>query len=566
MACSRCPGPGRPPDLSRDASVTLLCVWILGYHGPPIGWHDGSVCLIDGDGRIWAFAENERFSRTKHAIRESPLLAVEHCLAVAGITRDDIDVVAVGWDLPILFSWLNQPWTFDRPRDLLVEHLGWTRGRRSPDVVFCSHHRCHAASAFYASGFSEAAVLVVDGQGEEEATSVYTAGYGQPIVRHERWPTSASLGFMYEGACRAIGLDFLEAGKTMGLASYGRGRFEPELLMDWDGDTYRQPFEAGNDATYKEMVAAWATELSSRFDGLPRSTPTADLHKDEVAVLVAYSAQATIEYVVPRLAERARQSTGMTNLCLAGGVGLNCSMNGTLEPPVYVPPIAYDAGVALGAAWLVAPPAAPGPPLDPFLGRAIGPHEAADQARAAGLRVCDYETDDVVSRLLNGEVGAVAWGRAEIGARALGHRSILALPNRAEVADHVNRLKSRELWRPLAPVGLPRVEGDLWAAHPLLHKYMLGAVEVTDRGRRLIPATVHVDGTARAQIVDDSDDGPLAEILAGVEAAGYPPVLMNTSFNGRGEPIVNTAAEALATFDNLGLDFLVAGDVVVSPT
>jgi carbamoyltransferase len=549
---------------ANDPQTTIACVWILGYHGPPIGWHDGSVCLVDGDGRVWAFAENERFSRTKHAIRESPLLALEHCLTVAGITREDIDVVAIGWDLPVLFTWLDARWTFDRPRDLLVEQLGWRPTERLPDVVFCSHHRCHAASAFYASGFSDAAVLVVDGQGEDESTSIFAARYGEPLVRRERWPSSASLGFMYDGACRAIGLDFLEAGKTMGLASYGRGRLEPQGLMTWDDDTYRQPFGASNDATYKEMIAAWAGEFSSRFNNLPRSTATPELHKDEIAVSVAYSAQATIEDIVPRLAERARRSTGMTNLCLAGGVGLNCSMNGTLAPPVYVPPVAYDAGVALGAAWLVAPPRTPGPPLDPFLGAAIKAEEAADPARDAGLEACAFDPGDVVRRLLEGQVGALAWGRAEIGARALGHRSILALPNKREVADHVNRLKGRELWRPLAPVGLPHAEGDLWAPHALLHKYMLGAVDVTERGRELIPATVHVDGTARAQIVDETDDGPLSEILTLVEKAGYPPVLMNTSFNGRGEPIVNTADEAIATFGKLGLDFLVAGDVLIS--
>jgi carbamoyltransferase len=232
---------------------------------------------------------------------------------------------------------------------------------------------------------------------------------------------------------------------------------------------------------------------------------------------------------------------------------------------VYVPPVTYDAGVALGAAWLIAPPRAPGPPLDPFLGFAIGPNDVADPARGEGYELKPLDPDDVVLRLLEGQVGALAWGQAEVGARALGHRSILALPNRAEVADHVNRIKSRELWRPLAPVGLPHAEPLYWSPHPLLHKYMLGAVDVTERGRELIPAAVHVDGTARAQIVDvDADAGPLGEILAGIEAAGYPPVLLNTSFNGRGEPIVNTAAEALATFNNLGLDFLVAGDVLVS--
>lgn len=547
------------------AELPFFVMWVLGYHGPPIGWHDGSVCLVDGDGHVVAFAENERFTRTKHALRESPLPAVEHCLSVAGITRADIDVVAVGWDLPVVFTWLKAPWTFSQPRDLLRTQLGWTATDHEPDVVFCSHHRAHAACAFYASGYADAAVLIVDGQGEDESTSIFSAGYGQPIVRKERWATAASIGYMYEGACQAIGLDFLEAGKTMGLASYGRAAADADILMEWDGDTYRQPFDISDDATYEEMVAAWATELARRFPDLPRATPRETLHEDDIAVRIAYSAQATVEAIVPRLVDLARARAGTQNLCLGGGVGLNCSVNGTLAAPVYVPPVTYDAGVALGAAWLVAPPKTPGPPLTPFLGRTIGPNEAADPARAAGLECVPFDSDDIVRRLLDGKVGAIAWGRAEVGARALGHRSILALPNRAEVADKVNRIKSRELWRPLAPVGLPHAEETYWAPHPLLHKYMLGAVDVTDLAREQIPAAVHVDGTARAQIVDaDFDDGPLADILVGVEAAGFPPILLNTSFNGRGEPIVNTAAEALATFGSLGLDFLIAGDVVVT--
>ncbi len=469
---------------STSAELPFGVMWVLGYHGPPIGWHDGSVCLVDGDGKVVAFAENERFTRTKHALRESPLPAVEHCLAVAGITRNDIDVVAVGWDLPVVFTWLKAPWTFSQPSDLLKSQLGWSETDHEPDVVFCSHHRAHAACAFYASGYPDAAVLIVDGQGEDEATSIFSARYGEPIVRKDRWATPASIGYMYEAACQAIGLDFLEAGKTMGLASYGRAGHEADLLMEWDRETYRQPFDISDDATYEEMVAAWATELAARFPDLPRTTPRSTLHEDEISVRVAYSAQATVEDIVPRLVDLARTRVGTQNLCLGGGVGLNCSVNGTLAAPVYVPPVTYDAGVALGAAWLVAPPTSPAPPLTPFLGRTIGPHEAADPARAAGLECIPFDTDDVVRRLLDGKIGAIAWGRAEVGARALGHRSILALPNRAEVADQVNRIKSRELWRPLAPVGLPSVEGSYWAPHALLHKYMLGAVEVTDLAAR----------------------------------------------------------------------------------
>ena len=186
-------------------------------------------------------------------------------------------------------------------------------------------------------------------------------------MRREDWPRSHSLGFMYDAACRAIGLTFLEAGKTMGLAAYGKSR-APWKLMEGDGlpSSTLRSHSVPRPTTY-DIIRAWEERLR-RHGSIPVETASADLDEDELAVQIAWSAQAAVESIVPALVEHARERTGIDAVCLAGGVALNCSTNGLLDDPLYVPPVSADAGGALGAAWDVAPPPAPLAPLDPFLG------------------------------------------------------------------------------------------------------------------------------------------------------------------------------------------------------
>ncbi len=532
-------------------------MWILGLNGPPIGWHDAAACLIDGDGNVYAMAEEERFTRVKYAIRTYPRNAARFCLDSVGIEPDDLDVVAIGWDLPRLYSRFGPHWGFTSPRDFLTEGLGWTfDGRAGPELVCVPHHRAHAVSAFYASGLGSAAVLVNDGNGEDESISIYEARFGEPMVQREAWDRAHSLGFLYDAVCRAVGLTFLEAGKTMGLAAYGKASsIEPSALMEGDDVDFHPPFALGPAADYDDIIPAWERELS-RLGSIPVATPSADLDKDEFAVRLAWSAQATVERIVPALVKHARAITGLDAVCLAGGVALNCSTNGLLEDPIYVPPVAADAGGALGAAWAVAPPRAPHGPLDPYLGLDVDtPSSLPGQWAAASL-----EPAAVVDRLLRGQIGGVAWGRAEVGPRALGHRSLIALPDDVATRDRLNTLKGRELWRPLAPIGTETSDGRFWEGPRELQRYMLGAARVTRLGEERIPATVHVDGTARAQVAEGA--GFVADVLAELGAAGADPVLINTSFNARGEPIVNTADEAVKSAEAIGVDFLVVGDAL----
>lgn len=544
--------------------------WILGLNAPPLGWHDPAACLVDGDGRVWALVEEERLSRAKHATHSYPRLAVQACLDVVGLKPADVDVVALGWDLPRHAArrdldqldppLIGRPWEFDDTAGFLRECLGWeVDGRGGPEAVFVPHHLAHAACAFYASGFHSAAVVVVDGNGDDESISIYDAGFGSGLMRRERWPITYSLGYMYDAVSRTIGLSFLEAGKTMGLAAYGRARgIEAWPLYEFGEGGFWPPFELPNNARYETITRAWTEHF--RLHGVqPRPRDSHTLDDDRMALSLAWSAQSSLEQVIGLLAARARALTGREALCLSGGVALNCSANGLVPPPLYVPPVPHDAGVSLGAAWSVRPPKQPADLLSPFLGRDLRRAEIDDAVARADLRLRPWSPEGLAQRLLRGEVGGVVTGRAEIGPRALCHRSIIATASEAATRDEINRAKGRERWRPLGPVGLPSSGHRYWREDERLQRYMIGASPVTPLCRAELPAVVHVDQTARPQLIQE-EDSAVGAVLSELDRGGQAPVLINTSLNTRGEPIVDDVEDAIRAAQSLGLDFLVVED------
>ncbi|KZB79294.1 carbamoyltransferase C-terminal domain-containing protein [Amycolatopsis regifaucium] len=530
-------------------------MWVLGINWE---WHDTAAALVDGEGRIHAFAEEERFTRVKHAWDSFPARAAAHCLRTAGIGFRDVDVVAVGWDIPH-----SNLWHFpgrDRRRLLsalfgaLAEEL--TTPHR-PEIVFVEHHVAHALSSFHASGFERAGVLVVDGSGEFYGTTVYAADRMTGLRPLRHWHRGFSLGALYEATTRALGLGILDAGKTMGLAAYETtDGVDPLPLGDLveEGPSF---FGLHPRTKYQTIVDAWGSYLGERF-GTVTSTAD-DLARDPVAVRMAASAQRTVELALPALHAETRRLTGFPHVCLAGGVALNSVANGRLPEPVYIPPFPHDAGVALGAAWSVRPPVMTGLLESPYLGTAIG----EEHPDFGDLVVTPFTPDTVVEMLLDGRIGAVAEGRAEVGPRALGHRSIIALPSAPSMRDRLNTVKRRERWRPFAPVTLHGYAPRLWPGQGLRDLYMIGNAVVSEHGLEVMPAAVHVDGTTRPQILPDGSASVVRSLLETLRRAGVPPVLVNTSFNGPGEPIVNTAVDALRAFRELGLDFLILGDRVI---
>ncbi len=361
---------------------------------------------------------------------------------------------------------------------------------------------------------------------------------------------------MYGAVSEAIGLTFLEAGKTMGLAAFGAaGSVDPWPLMSFADGEITTPFDLPPVAEYDETVARWHAHFSAlgyRRSGLD----PAHLDRDVQAIRLAHSAQCAVDDVLSGLVAHARRITGEENVCIAGGVGLNCSANGRLTGPIYVPPVPHDAGVGLGAAWAVSPPASALPPLSPYLGPTLGSADA--WLTEAGLPASDADPATIAKLVLDGQIGAVVTGRSEVGPRALCHRSIIALPSSTEMRDRVNQTKGRELWRPLGPVSLASAEGHLWSSASSLHRYMLGAAQVFDPGLAQSPATVHVDGSARPQII--SEDELVGRVLVELDRQDAPSVLINTSFNGRGMPIVDSFSDGYDCATSLRLDFLVLGD------
>ena len=533
---------------------------ILGVNAPPTGWHDAAACLVDHDGTLLAFCEEERLSRDKHAERSGPLLAVRYCLEQAGAQLGDVDLVTVGWDVPLAARLFCIDWRLEDTPAWLERYLGWScTAADMPEVRFVSHHLAHATLAFRASDFQQAAVLVVDGNGDDESISIYRADRERGLVRKRVWPRSHSLGYLYDAASRFAGFGQLQAGKLMGLSAYGRSEgIEPWQLLA-DGEP-RAPAGIDDGDGFNRYIHAWAGELDRLAGGRRPVRERAELHLDPLAVQVAVSAQEAVEQAVVRLAALARELAGTDNLCLAGGVALNCKANGLLRGPVFAPPAPHDAGTALGAAWHIAPPRRAAGRLSAYLGPAVG---AECNGALNGLHREALALERVCAALEVGGCGAIVQGAGEIGPRALGHRSIVADPSDPDLHRRLNDIKGRERWRPFGAAALTSRAPALWEPRPRLSDYMLAGTPVSDVAREQLPSAVHVDGTTRPQELDPGSGDVLAALLEewGGRAGG---ALINTSFNGRGEPIVSSRADAIACFRRLNLDFLVLDDELVA--
>lgn len=576
-----------------ETKERLLAI-VLGLGGPY--YHDASACLVI-DGRIVAFAEEERFSRRKHhKDSRSCAVAAAYCLSEAGIALADVDEIAIAFNP----TW-PKPSEECTDAELITELLdpacfGHHRPHR---VTVIEHHLAHAASAFHPSGFKDAAVLVVDGSGDGISTTL-AHGTSSGLKTIRQWPFTQSLGWFYETVAEHLGLgDWTSSGKLMGLAGYGDSdRYALDFLRPESGG-YRldlsqygiRPDEQVEDQYtdlryYRRLKAAYSiayTELgipshrrSRHFDHARGQTVTDTGFRPEHADL-ATSAQRLLEQCLVELAREALATTGSTRLCVAGGVGLNCSANGRLAAlrgvqELFVQPAAGDAGCAIGVALEVALRCGdlnlPSPAMTTA---ALGPAFPDAVIRTVlteyGLPFHDHGADlpaVVAGHLALGRVTGWYQGRMEAGPRALGRRSILADPRHVETRDRINNtIKHREPWRPLAPVMLdtaaPALIGTT-APHP----FMIVARQATEDARNLIPAAVHTDGSLRPQTVTPDTADPYATLLAQfAERTGRPAALLNTSFNHEAEPIVCTPRDAVATFAGSPLDMLAIGPFLV---
>ena len=570
------------PALASQTS-DIAGPWILGISA---FYHDSAACLVRGT-EIIAAAQEERFSRIK-GDDAFPAQAAAWCLEFAGIQARELSAVAF-YEKPLLrFDRILETFLALAPRGFQAfRHAGplWMRDRLrvtplirnglggyNGPVLFAEHHASHAASAFFPSPFTDAAILTIDGVGEW-ATATIGEGHGNRITTRQEMHWPDSLGLLYSAFTYHCGFK-VNSGeyKLMGLAPYGRPRYAARLLdqvIDLrDDGSFRLNQRFFN---YLGGLTMTSDAFSELFDGPPRM-PDAALTQREMDL--ARSVQDVTEEIVLRMARSAHKLTGSHYLCMAGGVALNAVANGRVkrEGPfdeIWIQPAAGDAGGAIGAALLAShewtgAPRVPNP-NDSMQGAYLGPsYDALELAAAFDLLGARTERlneaaliDRTADLLAAGKVMAWFDGRMEFGPRSLGARSILADPRNPGMQSAVNlKIKFRESFRPFAPsVPAERASEyfDLEGESP----YMLQVAPVAAAYRLRIPAVTHVDGSARPQTVMAERAPRFHALLHAFESRTGVPVLINTSFNVRGEPIVCTPEDAYACFMQTNIDYLV---------
>jgi carbamoyltransferase len=525
-------------------------------------FHDPAAAIVI-DGRIVAAAEEERFSRRKHgkapvafSTWELPEQAMAFCLAEAGIAPEELDAVAYSYDPELAVQpgaditaddWEGLRTLYARRAPLFLRTS--LPGLRADRVRWVPHHVAHAASATFASGFDPCSVLVLDGRGERASHLAGRFAHGRlDVLAAQALPHS--LGLLYEELTAHLGFRrSSDEYKVMALAAYA----EADFL-----DAFRGLVRAdvGGGFTVAEIDL-------SRF--APARAPGAAFTPAQAAL--AATVQRRLEEVLLDLAAWLHERSGDRDLVLAGGVALNCVANSRLwrESPferIWVQPASGDAGTALGAAMHVACE----------LGDRVAPMETAalgrgwdEEALAERLTAADVAFErprdlaDAVAGVLAAD-GVVAWfqGRSEFGPRALGHRSLLADPRRAANLEKLNDIKGREQFRPVAPMVLAERAGEIFDG-PLPSPFMLFTHRVRRGWEARIPAVVHVDGTARIQTVDRAREPLLARMLERFEARTSVPVVVNTSLNTSGRPMVDDPRDALECFGSAPVDALAIG-------
>lgn len=576
-------------------------------------YHDSAACLIT-DGEVIAAAQEERFTRKKHD-QAFPVNAVDYCLKEGAIDSSAIDYIAF-YDKPFIkFERILQTYLMYAPRgsasfvkslptwirqklwipDLITKEIKDFRGK----ILFPEHHESHAASAFFPSPFNQAAFLVLDGVGEW-TTSSYGVGKDSQIEIMAEIPFPHSLGLLYSAFTYYTGFK-VNSGeyKVMGLAPYGEPKYVKKIfdnLLDLkENGSFRLNMDYFDYCTGLTMTNA---RFSALFDGPPRVSES-ELTQREMDL--ARSVQEVAEEVIVRMGRHIKNETGQKNLCMAGGVALNCVANGKLLRTglfdnIWVQPAAGDAGGAVGAAFIayhhhLKKPSVPKNGRDKQKASYLGPEYSNDEIlNFLDKNLLPYtrmERDkllDVVANLLaNGQIVGWFQGRMEFGPRSLGNRSILGDARSPEMQKKMNlKIKFRESFRPFAPSVLSEKAGE-WFELESESPYMLLVAGVRKEKLRMmteeeeklwginklnvvrseIPAVTHVDYSARVQTVNKADNPMYHALISKFEDITGCPVIVNTSFNVRGEPIVESPSDAYKCFMRTDIDVLVLGDFVL---
>jgi carbamoyltransferase len=540
------------------------------------------------DGKVVFAAQEERYTRKKQDDR-LPISAIAKALEYASITIEDIDAIGF-YEKPMLkfFERLLQTYFKVWPLGLrqyqkamqewmhtklwIPQHIEKDLGYKG-EIFYIPHHESHAASSFYCSGFVDACIVTVDGVGEW-ATSTIGHGKGKNLDLKKEIHFPHSLGLLYSAITYYIGFKVNSAEyKVMGLAPYGEPKYVDqfrELITIKDDGSFQLNMKY---FTYEHGLRMTGKRIEKLF-GQPTRKPESDLtqfHKD-----IAASVQKITEEVMLKICKHAKDVTGSDNLCLAGGVALNCVANGEILrsgmfKDIFIQPAAGDAGGALGVAlsiWHKKFDGARSPKInDVYWGTEYSDDQIEAFLKKKNLpyqRLDDHELINSVSSLLEGE-NVIGWfqGRMEFGPRALGNRSIIADARNKENWKKVNlKIKFRESFRPFAPTVLEENVAeyfDLDRESP----YMLLVADVNPDKRDMIPAVTHVDGSARIQTISEKQNAKYYNLIKAFREKTGCAVIINTSFNVRGEPIVESPKDALNCFLNTHMDYLVMGNILM---
>ena len=530
----------------------------------PYSWNTAAALIVDG--KLIAFAEEERFTRVKHAPRDFPKKSMEYCLKEAGITLDQVDHIAIGmdslWSVILPNLWPPQPIRFaygkiERTmREIRRGNEVMPFSVRDKRVRFINHHIAHIASSFYLSGFDRSNFISLDGAGGGESGMI---GWGEDARLHvdQRITNAGSWGALYERVTKILGFrPHSHEGKTMGLAAFGTPHPEMINFIDWSKPVPEISHSKRN---------AWLRSLTPRQPG----TELTQEHKD-----LAATVQDALERALIQMAAHLVKKSGSRALCMAGGVALNCSANGRIlhsgtVDDIFIQPASSDAGVALGAAVARHVELTGKRPDFVFDHAYWGPkYEDVEIEKILKEAKLPYEhVPNIEARtaqmLKEGKIVGWFQGRMEVGPRALGGRSILADPSIPGIKDKVNsEVKHREMWRPFAPSMRFERMGD-YVEQPYTSPFMILAFQARKDKVDQFRSAVHVDNTARVQGVKKEVNPRYYKLLEEFEKATGRGVILNTSFNVAEEPLVCSPRDALRTFYCCGLDALVMGNFLL---
>lgn len=557
-------------------------IYILGIHATV---HDSSACVIK-NGVVIAAAAEERFTRRKHT-GEFPVNAIEFCLQKSNISKLELSSIGISYNPNLVlknivihtFKSFSVGFNFkerlrffkdemDIYQSILRTKIKLERIFEKIPIYFVNHHDAHLASTFFASPFQEAGILTIDGYGECSST-VLAEGIGNKIKYIDSIDFPNSIGLIYNAITSYLGFKAdCDEGKVMGLASYGSPIYENEMLKllklnnSWKFQSNMSLLDHSAQRVSKEFISIL---------GNPRN-PNEEITKRHMDI--AASLQKVVEEASIILVEKLYQETKRENLCLAGGVALNCVMNGKLIKKsrfkhFFVQPASGDDGTSIGAA-LHLYYRTNKKRSNYFLENAYLGNEFTnsdiEKVLIRNERIFEFHKDiEKVGAEIIAKGNILGWfqGRMEFGPRALGNRSILADPRKAEMKEIINaKVKFRETFRPYAPVILAEYLNEYFDTN-INSPFMTFAFKAYENKAKLIPAVIHVDNTSRVQSVSKKQNLRLWTLISEFKKITNIPVLLNTSFNVMGEPIVNTPEDALNCFDNSGINYLIIGNYLI---